>query len=546
MNRASVHGQRASEATRENQDAIDEASKSQQSAALSEKYAFGNDEFMFDTRMLMVRMKMVEFSLTMRQPTHRCRNGNVSRRSSTGARRSQTVTTDRVQKSKRVQYEMVSYQLAAMQKDEAAQEYHLAQAREIDPADPELSFLLAERARRAGKPAEVLELCGPRWTPAAPRSSTTRWRLKSTQETRPQAPGGAHEYRGTAPAGVGTGGATTAAVSEPARPAEGEGDANRRHPHRAGNDVDGGFLQLRADKSVWDFGTRPQATRVDGSFLLFNDADRPLSIRSLKIDCFCAKGKLSSEVVPAGESVTLDIRLDTGAYEGEIDKAIRVTYFAGTPRTMTLRLKGRITAAWTALPTEIHLGGIRAGTRLERRIEVLQRDDAALELEASCSEPAVKIDCRRLPPPQRGWSVDLAIEIPSAAKPGEFRAEVVLEVDDATKPSQRIPLIGRVESDLSVRPRRLAFGRVSREREIEVELVLESRSGRAFQITRVLEDLYLLVDAKTGKPASRHVISITLPKGLPLRSLRGRLVFQTDHPEESRVEVAYSARIVKP
>ncbi len=80
--------------------------------------------------------------------------------------------------------------------------------------------------------------------------------------------------------------------------------------------------------SEWNFGSQGDEKPVNGSLLIRNDEDLPLSIRLIP-SCHCLTLSPDSLELKAGESATVRIIFDPAGYSGDVDKAVLVRVTGG-------------------------------------------------------------------------------------------------------------------------------------------------------------------------------------------------------------------------
>ncbi len=99
--------------------------------------------------------------------------------------------------------------------------------------------------------------------------------------------------------------------------------------------------------SEWDFGSQSDERPINGSLLIRNDEDSPLSIRLIP-SCNCLTINPDSLALKAGESATVRIIFDPAGYSGNVDKAILVRVTGGVDRMVAV--KGNVRATKPPVP----------------------------------------------------------------------------------------------------------------------------------------------------------------------------------------------------
>ncbi|MEM9859767.1 MAG: DUF1573 domain-containing protein [Bacteroidota bacterium] len=94
--------------------------------------------------------------------------------------------------------------------------------------------------------------------------------------------------------------------------------------------------KLSMTKTVHDFGKVKNMGKLKTTFNLFNSGKTPLSIRYLKPNCSCVITGLDNDVIPAGESVRLDVIFDPNGRRGNQQKSVAI--FSNDPRASAQRV----------------------------------------------------------------------------------------------------------------------------------------------------------------------------------------------------------------
>lgn len=96
------------------------------------------------------------------------------------------------------------------------------------------------------------------------------------------------------------------------------------------------------DAQSFDFGDIKQNEKVDHTFNLKNDGKSDLIIRNLKTSCGCTAVSPSKNVVPAGETVPIQVTFDTRGKSGRQNKTITVITNDPKNPTTILRISSNV------------------------------------------------------------------------------------------------------------------------------------------------------------------------------------------------------------
>lgn len=93
---------------------------------------------------------------------------------------------------------------------------------------------------------------------------------------------------------------------------------------------------------VYDFGSVTEGIAVTRTFTLNNTGDEVLEISGVRASCGCTTTDLATDSIEPGESVDLDVLVDTAGFDGTISKTI--TVYSNDPETpvLSLRVMGQV------------------------------------------------------------------------------------------------------------------------------------------------------------------------------------------------------------
>lgn len=93
---------------------------------------------------------------------------------------------------------------------------------------------------------------------------------------------------------------------------------------------------------VYDFGSVFEGIAVAHTFMIKNSGDEVLEISGVSASCGCTAAELASKSIAPGESVALDVLVNTTGFGGTISKAI--TVYSNDPESplLSLRVTGQV------------------------------------------------------------------------------------------------------------------------------------------------------------------------------------------------------------
>ena len=93
---------------------------------------------------------------------------------------------------------------------------------------------------------------------------------------------------------------------------------------------------------VYDFGSVLEGIAVEHTFMIKNTGDEPLDISGVNAQCGCTATEMATKSIAPGESVALDVLINTTTFGGTISKLI--TVYSNDPDSplLNLRVTGQV------------------------------------------------------------------------------------------------------------------------------------------------------------------------------------------------------------
>lgn len=105
---------------------------------------------------------------------------------------------------------------------------------------------------------------------------------------------------------------------------------------------------IQVDNAVYDFGSTFEGIAVDHTFVIRNTGDETLEISGVRASCGCTATELATTSIAPGESVDLEVLVNTTGFGGTISKSITVTSNDPAMAILSLRIMGQV------IKSEVH------------------------------------------------------------------------------------------------------------------------------------------------------------------------------------------------
>ena len=159
----------------------------------------------------------------------------------------------------------------------------------------------------------------------------------------------------------------------------------------------------------------------------------------------------------------------------------------------------------------------------------------------SCGCTAAHLNKQTVPP---GKEVELATRLSLKGRDGKQHKNVYVYSNDPKSPLFKLALVGEIKWDVSLKPKRVSFGPVTREAIIEKKVSVTFNTERPFHVTGILTDAISFCSAtiKSVKEGSQYelYLNLTPDDALPPGGHSGTAVILTDHPKYARIDLPVS------
>lgn len=282
----------------------------------------------------------------------------------------------------------------------------------------------------------------------------------------------------------------------------------------------------------FNFGSVSQGTIVEHQFVVNNTGTEPLSIQRTAAPCGCTVAAATSEMIAPGASSTIKVTVDTSAFSGDQQKTVTVySNDLSNPETI-LSLKGTIRSAGEVVPSRVDFGEKTAGEPLEKTVK-LDLDSGYKFVSAKSFSKWINISEI---PNKSSLRISLSPETPA----GDFRERVIVTVKPEGEGEEvflNIPVYGRLQSPITLRPRVLSFGVIEGEQELVRIVQIENRSKTDLTPGAVVSDSKAVkAEIKSQGEGKKYVLEVRVNPKEQFEELKA-LIALNINGEELRLPV---------
>lgn len=298
--------------------------------------------------------------------------------------------------------------------------------------------------------------------------------------------------------------------------------------------------RVEVDSVNYDFGTMERGDTESHEFVFTNTGQGTLQLTVGATSCKCTVGEVDDTSLAPGESTPVKLEWIAKTGVGEFSQT--ATIRTNDPRNsqLTLTVSGVVTDVTGLYPQEFMLGKITTDKAITSSVYLAAYGEAPIEATAKMASSTLKPefyeievqpieDLSEVPLQAATSAVIVSVKTKPGLPLGMLTEWVEIETNLEEADTLRVPIVGRVEGDISVHGRGWAknlgvvlLGKIPREEGDETKLIIsfkgESAIGAGAKVGEVTPD-WLEVgvgDPKEVREGVTHVpLSIRIPPGHP-------------------------------
>ena len=262
-----------------------------------------------------------------------------------------------------------------------------------------------------------------------------------------------------------------------------------------------------------DFGTVAVAAETDFFFPVTNTFSSPLHIASIRASCGCTTPTVLNEYIQPGQSGMIQAHFNTDTFRGKKGATLTVVVDKPFYSEVRLRVDGYIRSDMVFHPGSIQFGqvakgslGDSEGAKKTSKVMYAGRDDWQI-LDVTSNKPFL---VPAFVESSRGGgrvNYDLTVMIREDAPEGFFQDELTVMTNDRNMPKVPLKVSGRIESLMSVTPKSIAVGEMSKGQSQTRRLVLVSKQPIRIEGIQS-DDFEFKVDPSTSSKQT-HILEPT-------------------------------------
>lgn len=328
-----------------------------------------------------------------------------------------------------------------------------------------------------------------------------------------------------------------------------------------------GKARIEVPEPDHDFGAVRQGDvkSISHTWTLKNAGEENLLLTKVKPSCGCTAAVASATEIAPGATATLRATLNPKGKFGSQSISVRVSTNDPTHPTQVFRLSGTILSGWRVLPVHLDFSRVGKAETVTKEVTVssqyMKGDKTYRITHLKTSGPDIVAVTEEIPGQegvQEGKNFfevrrKVKVTLDTGETEGDHSGTLWIATDDPNSPTHAVTLRWFVEGDLTFNPSKLFVSEV-RGRRVARDLVLESHSGKAFEVTEVevkgnsgqTGDVEVQLKPDVSNPTHK-VYSVTpnIQSEKPTETRSGKIVLKTNIPDQPEIAVPYTAILRK-
>ncbi len=253
-------------------------------------------------------------------------------------------------------------------------------------------------------------------------------------------------------------------------------------------------LTAQAQEQTWaakmfdtkrvDFGVVAKGADTRHRIIVTNLYKEAVHISNIRTTCGCTAAKPSTNHLASKETAFIEITMNTNRFSRRKDSNLIVTFDAPLYAEVRIPVTAYIRTDVVLRPGAANFGAVDQGVESNRRIEIEYQGRSnwtIRDVQVKNEHLTAKI----VEKSRYGGRVnyELHVSIKPTAPPGYLRDQIILVTDDARNPHVPVLVQAKVESDVTVTPSQISFGRLPSGKIKTVNIVV--RGKKPFAIEKV-------------------------------------------------------------
>lgn len=285
---------------------------------------------------------------------------------------------------------------------------------------------------------------------------------------------------------------------------------------------------------------RPESTH-ERSITVQNAGGEELLIERTQTACTCFQASFDRMRLGPGESGQMKVNFDTLQHRGEVREMIGIV--SNDPAGVkTLSMRFEVPYDIAASPDQVHLGIVRPGQEVRRRIQVVANADVQTKVLYALSDSEALVGKVISPALSRQEAAVVEVVMTAPAGAGTYGHALVITTAYQKQPTVRLPVVVSVSESASVSLGSVDFGRFARGDAVVRQISLRAGPGTRLQFAAAQPEV---LDVKVGPADAEGTVKLELAplREAPYGPLNGELHLEIEGKESCTLSVPFAGYV---
>jgi hypothetical protein len=291
-----------------------------------------------------------------------------------------------------------------------------------------------------------------------------------------------------------------------------------------------------------DFGAVARGSKTLHRFEMVNPFVEDVHIAGVRASCGCTVATIEKDTLKTWEKGAILADFQTSKFHGQRGATLTVVIDKPFYTEVQLRVDGYIRSDVVFQPGQVNFGEIAVGegTQTEIKVSYAGRSDWRIR-DVRSANPNFEVELKEIGRYSNRVDYSMLVRLKPEADPGYIQDQLTLVTDDAHREALVLPVTGRVQAPLEMRPSPLVLGVVRPGQKVTKNLFIQGHAP--FRVKEIQCDDPSIQCTKPTNMAPVQMVVITYIAGKTLGELNRTVKILTDLDGGTVAECAITAEI---
>ena len=265
------------------------------------------------------------------------------------------------------------------------------------------------------------------------------------------------------------------------------------------------------DKNKIDFGVIARGADARQSVRIDNRTGQTVHISNVRTTCGCSAATPTQTTLQPGEFAMVEVTMDTRKFQRRKDSNVIVDFDQPARATVTIPITSYIRTDVVFTPGSVLFNNVDKGKDHATTMNIAYAGRADWKIkEVRSSAKYIQPTIRETQRVNGNVRYALEVKLSKDAPAGRIRQLLTLVTDDASNPYVPVLVEGKIESDISILPALVQFGRLSPGQEKNARVVLKGKKPFLIEGIECESDLEAFKVRMPRSARTVHVLPLTV------------------------------------